>query len=89
MKIELVKQDLAKSFKEVGVEISDEQLDIILSRVDGDDFIQMYLIADLLKQITGQLLDLMNANNEELSLAKKNYYGMHLVSIQLVVYVQE
>ena len=87
-KIELVKENLSQSFKDVGVDISDESLDIILSRVDGDDFIQMYLVADVLKQITSQLLQLMNENNEELSVAK-NYYGMHLVSMQLVVYIQE
>ena len=87
-KIELVKENLSQSFKDVGVDITDESLDIVLSRVDGDDFIQMYLVADVLKQITTQLLQLMNENNEELSVAK-NYYGMHLVSMQLVVYIQE
>lgn len=87
-KIKLVRENLSNNFKKIGVEISDKQLDTILTRVDGNDFVQLYLIADVLKQITKQLLELMNANNEELSIAK-NYYGMHLVSMQLVVFVQE
>jgi len=87
-KIKLVKKNLIQNFKDVGVDITDESLEIILSRVDGDDFMQMYLVADVLKQITSQLLKLMNDNNEELS-STKNYYGMHLVSMQLVVYIQK
>ena len=79
---------MSQNFKESGINLSPEQIDVLLSRVDGDDIIQMTLVMDVLKQITAQLLGIMQESNEELSQAKK-YYGMHMVLLELVVYIQE
>ena len=84
----IVKKNLEKSFKETGIELSSQQLDVLLSRVDGDDIIQMSVVMKVLNQITEQILILMKESGEELSQAKR-YYGMHLISWQLVHYIQQ
>ncbi len=82
------KMAMSGNFKELGIDLSPEQIDVLLARVDGDDIIQMTLVMDVLKQITAQLLGIMQESNEELNQAKK-YYGMHMVLLELVVYIQD
>jgi hypothetical protein len=65
-----------------------EQVDVLLTRIDGNDIIQMSLAMDTLKYVTAQILQLMKESNEELKQAKK-YYGMHQVLLELVVYIQQ
>lgn len=87
-KIEIVKNDLKERFSNIGVDLSSDQIDVLLSRVDGNDIIQMSLVMDVLKHITAQIMDLMKESKEELEQAKK-YYGMHLICLELVVYIQQ
>jgi hypothetical protein len=82
------KMAMSQNFKELGINLTPAQIDVLLARVDGDDIIQMTLVMDVLKQITSQLLGIMQESNEELTQAKK-YYGMHMVLLELVVYIQE
>jgi len=87
-RIEAIKGKLIQQFTEIGVTLSKEQINVLLTRVDGDDIIQMALMMDLLKHITHQIMTLMQENNESLHYAKK-YYGLHLVTLELVVYIQQ
>jgi len=86
--IRIIKKNLEKSFKDTGIELNTQQLDVLLSRVDGDDIIQMSVVMKVLNKITEQILGLMRESGEELSQAKR-YYGMHLISWQLVHYIQQ
>ena len=86
--IRIIKEDLKKNFSEIGVNLSSEQIDVLLNRVDGDDIIQISLVMETLKHITNQILELMKQSKEELTQAKK-YYGMHQVLLELVVYIQQ
>jgi len=86
--IEKMKQKMSQSFMASGINLTPEQVDTLLSRVDGDDIIKVTLIINTLKDITSQLLGIMQESNEELAHAKK-YYGMHMVLLELVVYVQQ
>jgi uncharacterized protein YihD (DUF1040 family) len=86
--IRMVKKRLEKSFLSTGIELNSQQLDVLLSRVDGDDIIQMSVVMKVLNKITQQILVLMQESGEELSQAKR-YYGMHLISWQLVYYIQQ
>lgn len=83
-----VKNGLKKNFSDIGVLLSSDQIDVLLTRVDGDDIIEMSLVMDVLKHITNQIMQLMKESNEELARAKK-YYGMHLITLELVVYIQQ
>jgi len=79
---------MSRDFNAMGINLSPQQIDILLSRVDGDDIIAMTLLMDVLKQITIQLMGIMQESGEELAQAKK-YYGMHMVLLDMVVYVQQ
>ena len=84
----IIKENLRQSFADIGVNLSMAQVDVLLTRVDGDDIIQISLVMDTLKYVTQQILTLMQESNEELKQAKK-YYGMHQVLLELVVYIQQ
>ncbi len=84
----IIKKQLRQNFADIGVQLSDAQLDVLLTRVDGDDIIQISLMMDTLKYITQQILHLMQESKEELTQAKR-YYGMHQVLLELVVYIQQ
>jgi hypothetical protein len=86
--IRIIKENLKKNFSKIDVKLSSKQIDILLTRVDGDDIIQISLVMETLKHITNQILQLMRESNEELTQAKK-YYGMHQVLLELVVYIQQ
>ncbi|MBN2825338.1 MAG: hypothetical protein JXQ76_08445 [Campylobacterales bacterium] len=79
---------LKKSFHEIGIELSSAQINTLLARANGDDIIQITLIMDILKQITNQIMQLMKSSNESLVQAKR-YYGMHMMSLALVVHIQQ
>ncbi len=87
-RITQVKGKLIRQFSDIGVTLTPEQINVLLSRVDGDDIIQMALMMDVLKHITSQIMVLMKENHEDLDYAKK-YYGLHLVTLELVVYIQQ
>ena len=87
-KMRIIKKQLRQNFADIGVKLSDAQLDVLLTRVDGDDIIQISLMMDTLKYITQQILHLMQESKEELTQAKR-YYGMHQVLLELVVYIQQ
>ncbi len=86
--IRIIKDNLKKNFSDIGVNLSAAQIDVLLTRVDGDDIIQISLVMETLKHVTDQILSLMKASKEELIQAKK-YYGMHQVLLELVVYIQQ
>ena len=86
--IRIIKEELKKNFSEIGVNLSSEQIDVLLTRVDGDDIIQISLVMETLKHITNQIMLLMKESKEELTQAKK-YYAMHRVLLELVVYIQQ
>jgi len=88
IRIGQVKQKLIRQFADIGVKLTPEQINVLLTRVDGDDIIQMALMMDVLKHITKQIMVLMKENSEDLNYAKK-YYGLHLVTLELVVYIQQ
>ena len=86
--IRIIKDNLKNNFKDIGVNLNSQQIDALLTRVDGDDIIQISLVMETLKYITNQILVLMKESQEELTQAKK-YYAMHQVLLELVVYIQQ
>jgi len=86
--IRIEKNKFKNSFQKIDVKLTSEQIDVLLTRVDGDDILQISLVMDTLKYITNQIMILMKESDEELVQAKK-YYGMHLISLELVVYIQQ
>ena len=87
-KIRVIEEHLRDRFALVGVSLSLEQIEVLLARADGHDIVQVSLVIDVIKQITEQILKLMRESGEDLLQAKR-YYGMHLVSLALVEYLQQ
>ena len=86
--IAVIKTHFRERLSDIGVNLSQEQTNILLSRIDADDIIQMSVVFDVLKKITAQLMVLMENSGEEIKQAKK-YYGMHVVLLELVNYMQQ
>jgi|CEGE01.1.fsa_nt_gi hypothetical protein len=62
----------------IGVDLSEEQLEAMMSSVIGDDIIEMSVVFNTIKDITLQLAELTQQSGENLAHAKK-YYGMVVI----------
>ena len=82
------KTNLQARLQEMGLMLSEEQIDVLLSRVDSDDIIRMSVIYDVLADITKQLMELTQEFNEDINQARK-YYGMHVVLLKFVINMQQ
>lgn len=82
------KTDLKTRLQEMGLMLSHDQIDVLLSRVDSDDIIKMSVLYDVLADITKQLMELTQEFNEDINQARK-YYGMHVVLLKLVINMQQ
>lgn len=68
--------------------LDDNQVEVLLSRVDADDIIKMTTIFSVISELTKQLSESMSFSGENLSIAKK-YYGFHVILLELQMYIQE
>ena len=83
-----IKIYLRERLQDMGIKLSQEQVEVLLSRVDGDDIIQMSVVFDVLKKITQRLMQLTRESGEDIQQARK-YYGMHVVLLEMVNYMQD
>jgi uncharacterized coiled-coil protein SlyX len=81
--IETLKAEFAKQLRTLGLNISAEQLDFLLSTVVGDDLIQMSIAFDNVKQLTLQFERLIAASDEDLLTARR-YYGMYTILLRIL-----
>lgn len=86
--IDIIKTRIQKRFENNGIALSSSDINELISRVYGDDIIQMTVIFEILKKITNQIGMLMEESQEDVKQSKK-YYGMHLISLQLVIHIQQ
>lgn len=86
--IRLIRVRFANDLRRYGLKITEEQAEVLLARVDGDDIIQMAVVFDTMKDLTVQLMDLTRESGEDLEHAKR-YYGMHVVLLELIVHMQD
>jgi DNA repair exonuclease SbcCD ATPase subunit len=76
-----IKQRFAAELRGMGLELSDEQLEFLLSTVVGDNIVDLGIVFDNVKAITAQLEALMRETGEDLDSARR-YYGMYLVLLR-------
>ena len=76
-----IKQQFAAELRGMGLELSDEQLEFLLSTVVGDNIVDLGIVFDNVKAITAQLEALMRESGEDLDAARR-YYGMYLVLLR-------
>ena len=76
-----VKREFAAELRAMGLELSDDQLDFMLSTVVGDNLIDLGILFDNVKAITGQLERLVEESGEDLQSARR-YYGLYVVLLK-------
>jgi hypothetical protein len=79
--LDAIKRQFAAELRGMGLEVSDEQLEFLLSTVVGDNIVDLGVVFDNVKAITAQLEELMRESGEDLDSARR-YYGMYLVLLR-------
>jgi hypothetical protein len=82
-----IRREFASELRRLGLVLSDEQLEFLLSTVVGDDLIEMGVAFDNVKTITEQLEQLMVDSRESLD-GSRRYYGMYLVLLEILERMQ-
>ena len=77
------KQDLVKQLNRIGMPVSDENVDVLLESITGDEFVRISIIFDNAKSFAAELERLTNESDEDLETAKK-YYGVYLMLLNAV-----
>jgi len=76
-----VKREFATAVRALGVELSDEQVEFLLSTVVGDNMVDLGILFDNVKSVTNQLETLVAQSGEDLQSARR-YYGMYVVLLR-------
>ncbi|MBF0587533.1 MAG: hypothetical protein HQL53_00245 [Magnetococcales bacterium] len=82
-----IKRRMLVALEQIGVHLTKDQLSVLLARVDSNDIIQMSAVFNVLKDMTSQLMQLTADSGEDLTAARR-YYGMHLMLLETVVFMQ-
>lgn len=81
--IEKNKESLRKELQGMGINLTSEELDFLLSTVVGDDVIQMSVAFNNVKAVTLKLEELMVKTGENVDVARR-YYGMYCVLLEIM-----
>jgi hypothetical protein len=76
-----VRSEFASNLRRLGLDVSDEQVELLLSTVVGDNLIDLRIVFDNVKSITAQLDQLVQESGEDLQSARR-YYGMYVVLLK-------
>ncbi|WP_462319817.1 hypothetical protein [Halochromatium sp.] len=79
--LERVKSDFVSELRAMGLELSDDQVDLLLATVVGDNIIDLGIVFDNVKAITQQLEVLVEESGEDLESARR-YYGMYVILLR-------
>ena len=82
------KEKFKTYFLKTGVHLSSDQVDLLLSNVDGGDIIRMVSVLNLLNEITARLTAILQESHESLQAARK-YYAIYLLSMDLTVHIYQ
>lgn len=94
-RIDLNRADIAKTkaevqeaLKKAGIQLSPEQVDLLLDSVLSGDLVRLVAVFNSAKMIDGQLGKLMTASGENIGAARK-YFAMHAALFALLVHSQD
>jgi peptidoglycan hydrolase CwlO-like protein len=77
-----LKRSMRESLAKMGVNVEEQQLDVLLSSISGDDVLHLLLAADSIKKINLQIMDLLQGGQGSVQSARK-YTGVHMVLVDL------
>lgn len=76
-----LKRQFGQELRAMGIDVSDEQLEFLLSTVVGDNMVDLGILFDNVKTITLQLEELVEQSGEDLESARR-YYGLYVVLLK-------
>jgi hypothetical protein len=76
-----VKAEFATDLRAMGLELSEDQVDLLLATVVGDNIIDLGIVFDNVKTITEKLELLVEESGEDLESARR-YYGMYVILLR-------
>jgi hypothetical protein len=79
--LDKIKREFAAELRAMGLELSDEQVEFLLSTVVGDNIVDLGIVFDNVKAITVQLEQLVRDSGEDMQSARR-YYGMYVVLLR-------
>ena len=82
------KGEVHEALKKAGVQLSTEQVDLLLDSVLSGDLVRLIAVFNSAKLIDGQLGKLMGASGESIGAARK-YFAMHAALFAILVHAQD
>ncbi len=86
--IAAAKSDIRKQLKESGIELGDDQIDLLLESVLSGDLVRLVAAFNAAKLIDSQLADRLNASGENMKAARQ-YFAMHAALFAMLVQAQQ
>jgi hypothetical protein len=83
-----IKGDIKTALKQSGVDIADEQLDLLLDSVLGADLIKLVTAFQAAREVDDRLGVLLTQSNEDVKAARR-YFAMHAALFAMIVHAQE
>ncbi len=83
-----IKQDIAKALTAAGIELSKDQLDLLLDSVLGSDLLKLVTAFEVSKVADQRLAALVQQSSEDLKAARR-YFAMHAALYAMLVEAQE
>jgi hypothetical protein len=83
-----LKQQFRQELRDIGVELSPEAVEGLLTTVSGDDFVEMCVVFDNVRNVTVQLQELTEEAGEALEVARR-YYGSYVVLVRIMDRLQK
>ena len=87
-KLRAVNSQLTEALREIGLELDEQQTEILLNSVTGDDLLQNTVVFANVKAVVGKLEELSQNDTNSLEITRR-YTGMYLVLNDLLIHTQE
>lgn len=86
-RIEALKAEFIEKVATTGVKLDSDQIDTLIYSITGDDDVEMISVFNNVKLLTIKLKDLTRDSRENIETARR-YYGMHVVLLKTLLYLQ-
>ena len=83
-----VNAQLAEALRDLGLQLDDRQIDILLSSVTGDDLLQNAVVFSNVRAMVEKLAELSREDRDNLEINRR-YSGLYLVLNDLLIHTQE
>lgn len=84
--LDRIKAEFVTDLRAMGLELSPDQVDLLLATVVGDNIIDLGILFDNVKAITRQLETLVEESGEDLESARR-YYGMYVILLRALAHM--